>query len=120
MKWTYFGFQAAKLNLRELALKPLIGDNNTLKFWHLGELLTKARNCNVYPKLKIPQKSLRVLVSQNNALCVLLNNLLPDAILHGLIQILGQIYYKSQTRSGLAPGVTDLSDGILIENTNKR
>ena len=58
MKWTYFGFQAAKLNLRELALKPLIGDNNTLKFWHLGESLTKATNCIVSPKLKkFPRKA---------------------------------------------------------------
>jgi len=44
MKRTYFWFHAAKLNLRELALKRLIGDNNTFEFRHLEESLTEATN----------------------------------------------------------------------------
>lgn len=53
MRWTYFWFQAAKLNLRELAMKRLIGDNNTFEFRHLEKSLTeKATNCIVSPNYK--------------------------------------------------------------------
>lgn len=115
MKWTYFWFQAAKLNLRKLAMKPLIGDNNTFEFRHLEESLTKPTNCIVSPNYK-------------NYPCSTNNTFMPgNSTTYCLMQCYtvefkynDQIYNKTKTRSGLSPGLTDLSNVVLTDNKNKK